>query len=65
MSTNHVSNNTAILFMFVFISVLASIGLVLFEGMHTSVLFFVGYLVIAAISSIFKDKKYSARRALG
>lgn len=64
MSTNHVSS-TAILFSFVLLSVLASIGLVLFEGMNAGILFFTGYLVVATISGALKDKRYSSRRALG
>ena len=64
MSKKHVSSST-ILFSFVLVSVLASIGLILFEGMHEGILFFVGYLVVAAISSTYKDKRYSSRRVLG
>ncbi|MBY0452233.1 hypothetical protein SAMN06296273_1864 [Nitrosomonas ureae] len=64
MSKKHVSSST-ILFSFVLVSVLASIGLILFEGMHAGILFFAGYLVVAAIGSTFKDKRYSSRRALG
>ena len=64
MSKKHVSSST-ILFSFVLVSVLASIGLILFEGMDVGILFFVGYLIVAAVSSIFKDKRYFSRRALG
>jgi len=64
MSKKHTSGST-ILFSFVLVSVLASIGLILFEGMHEGILFFAGYLVVAAISSTYKDKRYSSRRALG
>ncbi|MBX3616195.1 hypothetical protein [Nitrosomonas sp.] len=64
MSKKHVSNS-AILFSFVLLSVLASIGLVVFEEMHVGILFFAGYLVVAAISSTYKDKRYFPRRALG
>lgn len=65
MSSKHTSNNTAVTLGLVLLSVLASIGLILFEGMDAGVLVFVGYLVIAAISSAFKDKRYYSRRALG
>jgi len=64
MSKKHTGSST-ILFSFVLVSVLASIGLILFEGMHEGILFFAGYLVVAAISSTYKDKRYSSRRALG
>ena len=64
MNTKHVSSS-AILFSLVLLSVLASIGLILFEGLHVGILFFAGYLVVAAIISTFKDKRYSPRRALG
>lgn len=65
MNTNRASNNATVTLSLVLLSVLASIGLILFEGMDAGVLFFVGYLVIAVISSTFKDKRYSSRRALG
>lgn len=65
MSTNHADNHAAVTVGLVLISILASISLILFEGMDAGVLFFAGYLVIAAISSAFKDKRYSSRRALG
>lgn len=64
MSTKHGSTST-ILFSFVLLSVLAAIGLVLFEEMHVGIFFFAGYLVVAAISGTFKDKRYFSRRALG
>lgn len=64
MSKKHVSSS-AILFSFVLLSVLASIGLIMFEGMHVGILFFVGYFVVAAIISTYKDKRYFSRRALG
>lgn len=63
MSTNYVGNNIAITFGLVLICVLASAGLILFEGMSTGILFFTGYLVIATISSAFRNKRYSSRRA--
>ncbi|GKS68397.1 hypothetical protein W03_04010 [Nitrosomonas sp. PY1] len=64
MSTKKASSPT-VLFIFVLLSVLASIGLILFEGMHAGILVFVGYFVVAAISSIFRDKRYYIRRTLG
>lgn len=45
------------------ICTLASIGLIFFEEMSTGILLFTGYFVIATILSIFKDKRYSLRRA--
>lgn len=64
MSKKHVSTST-VLFSFVLLAVLASIGLIMFEGMHVGILFFAGYLVVAAIISTYKDRKYFSRRALG
>jgi len=63
MSTHYAGNNTAITLGLVLICVLASVALILFEGMSTGILFFTGYLVIATISSAFKNKRYSLRRA--
>lgn len=63
MSTNYVGNNTAITLGLVLICVLTSAGLILFEGMSTGILFFTGYLVIATISSTFRNKRHSSRRA--
>lgn len=65
MNKNYVSHNTAIALSLALICVLASVSLVLFEGMSAGILFFTGYLVIAAVSSAFKDKKYYSRRAWG
>ncbi|MER0170765.1 MAG: hypothetical protein DU489_09205 [Nitrosomonas sp.] len=65
MSKNNVSHNTAIALSLALICVLASVSLIVFEGMNTGILFFTGYLVIAAVSSAFKDKKYYSRRAWG
>ena len=65
MSKNYVRHNTAIAISLALICVLASVSLVLFEGMSAGILFFTGYLVIAAVSSAFKDKKYYSRRAWG
>lgn len=67
MNTNHqTSNNSRVTALgLVLICFLASVGFVLFEGTNTGILFFTGYLVIAAISGAFKDKRYSSRRALG
>lgn len=65
MSKNYVSHNTTIALSLALICVLASVSLIVFEGMNTGILLFTGYLVIAAISSAFKDKKYYSRRAWG
>jgi hypothetical protein len=59
------ATSPTVLSSFVLLSVIAAIGLMMFEGMHAGILFFVGYLVVAAISSVFKGKKYYSRRALG
>ena len=55
---NQVSSSTVIILGFVLFSVLASIGLILSVDMPTGVLFFLGYWIIAAVSSIFKNKGY-------
>ena len=65
MSTNYGSKNTVTTLSLVLICVLASVSLILFEGMNAGILFFTGYLVIATISSAFKDKRYYSRKALG
>lgn len=65
MSKNYIGHNMAIPLSLALICVLASVSLILFEGMSAGILFFTGYLVIAAVSSAFKDKKYYSRRAWG
>jgi hypothetical protein len=65
MSKNYTSNNTAVTLSLVLICILASAGLILFEGMNVGILFFAGYLVVAVISGALKDKRYYSRRALG
>ncbi|PTQ86502.1 hypothetical protein [Nitrosomonas ureae] len=65
MRNNLVNNNKAITLSLVLICVLASVGLIFLEGMNVGIVFFAGYMVIATISSAFKDKRYYSRRALG
>lgn len=66
MNTSHVSNNaTTTALGLVQICFLVLVSLVLFVGVDTGILFFTGYLAIAAISSTLRDKRYSSRRALG
>ncbi|MDV6345569.1 hypothetical protein [Nitrosomonas sp. Is37] len=64
MRTNQASNNTTISLSLVLLSVLASIGLILFGDMSTGALFPVGYLIVAAISSTFKNRRYSSPRVV-
>ncbi|SDX16577.1 hypothetical protein [Nitrosomonas communis] len=64
MKTNQVSRNTVISLSLVLLSVLASIGLILFVDVPTGALFFLGYWIIAAISSTFKNKRYSSPRVI-
>ncbi|SOD17760.1 hypothetical protein [Nitrosomonas ureae] len=65
MRNNLVNNNKAITLSLVLICVLASVGLIFLEGMNVGIVFFAGYMVIATISSAFKDKRYYSRRVLG
>jgi hypothetical protein len=65
MSRNYMSNNTAVTLSLVLICVLASAGLILFEGMNVGISLFTGYLVVAIVSGALKDKRYYSRRALG
>ncbi|MBL8499430.1 MAG: hypothetical protein LZF64_09250 [Nitrosomonas sp.] len=65
MNTNYASNNATTALGLVLMCFLALVSFVLFVGVNAGTLFFTGYLAIAAISSVFKDKRYSSRRALG
>jgi hypothetical protein len=64
MNTYAVSRNTVITLSFVLLSVLASISVILLVDVPTGALFFLGYWIIAATSSVFKNKRYSSPRAL-
>lgn len=61
MRTKQISSSTVINLGLVLLSVLASIGLILFVDMPAGALFFLGYWIIAGVSSIFKNKRYSCR----
>jgi hypothetical protein len=64
MNTHEVSRNTAITLSLVLLSVLASISVILLVDVPTGALFFLGYWIIAATSSIFKNKRYSSPRVI-
>jgi hypothetical protein len=61
---NQVSSSAVIILGLVLLSVLASIGLILLVDMPTGALFFMGYLIIATVSGIFKNKGCSSPRAV-
>ncbi|QOJ19987.1 MAG: hypothetical protein HRU77_04315 [Gammaproteobacteria bacterium] len=65
MNTNHASNNTTTTLGLGLICFLTLVSLALFVGVDAGVLFFTGYLAIAAISSTLRDKRYPSRKALG
>lgn len=61
MKTNE-NSSTAMKISFVVLSVIASIGLILFGDLPTGAVLFLGYLIIAVISSTFKSKRYTSTR---
>ncbi|SFJ08684.1 hypothetical protein SAMN05428978_11008 [Nitrosomonas sp. Nm34] len=64
MKTHEVSRNSVIFLSLVLLSVLASVSLILLVNVPTGALFFLAYWIIAAISSVFKNKRYSSPRVL-
>jgi hypothetical protein len=58
---NQVSSRSVIKLSLILLSILASISLILLVDMPTGALFFLIYWIIAAVSSIFKNKRYSCR----
>lgn len=64
MKTHEISRNSVITLSLVLLSVLASVSLILLVNVPTGALFFLAYWIIAAISSVFKNKRYSSPRVL-